>query len=76
MSRHREWLSNDLCSVAGTLEILGERWTILVLREAFLGTHRFDDFLRHTNDPHEWADVAPPRGRSQNNWFGDWLSGQ
>src|SRR2546430_1108714 len=45
--RHREWLSNDLCSVAGTLEILGERWTMLVLREAFLGTHRFDDFHRN-----------------------------
>ena len=43
----REWLSNDLCSVAGTLEILGERWTMLVLREAFLGTHRFDDFHRN-----------------------------
>jgi DNA-binding HxlR family transcriptional regulator len=47
MSRRREWLSNDLCSVAGTLEIMGERWTMLVIREAFLGTHRFDDFHRN-----------------------------
>lgn len=32
------------CSVARTLEIVGERWTILVLRDAFLGTRRFDEF--------------------------------
>jgi DNA-binding HxlR family transcriptional regulator len=40
----REWLRNDVCSVAQTLEIIGERWTMLVLREAFLRTRRFDDF--------------------------------
>src|SRR3990170_422450 len=40
----REWLSNKVCSVAQTLEIIGERWTMLVLREAFLGTRRFEDF--------------------------------
>jgi len=31
------------CSIARTLELIGERWTILVLREAFLGTRRFDE---------------------------------
>ncbi len=40
----REWLSNKVCSVAQTLEIIGERWTMLVLRETFLGTRRFEDF--------------------------------
>jgi DNA-binding HxlR family transcriptional regulator len=34
------------CSIAGALEIIGERWTLLVVREAFLGTRRFDDFQR------------------------------
>jgi len=34
------------CSVAATLELLGERWTILILRDVFLGIHRFDDFQR------------------------------
>jgi DNA-binding HxlR family transcriptional regulator len=34
------------CSIARSLELIGERWTILVLREAFLGTRRFDDFQR------------------------------
>lgn len=30
------------CSIARTLEMVGERWTLLVLREAFLGVRRFD----------------------------------
>lgn len=31
------------CSVMKTLEIVGERWTLLVLREAFYGVRRFDE---------------------------------
>ncbi|HEX2085073.1 MAG TPA: helix-turn-helix domain-containing protein [Solirubrobacteraceae bacterium] len=34
------------CSVARALEVVGERWTILILRDAFLGVRRFDDFQR------------------------------
>ena len=34
------------CSVASTLEIIGERWTILILRDVFLGIRRFDDLQR------------------------------
>ena len=34
------------CSVARALEVVGERWTILILRDAFLGVKRFDDFQR------------------------------
>jgi DNA-binding HxlR family transcriptional regulator len=30
------------CSIARSLELVGERWTLLVLREAFLGVRRFD----------------------------------
>jgi DNA-binding HxlR family transcriptional regulator len=30
------------CSVARALELVGERWTVLILREAFLGRRRFD----------------------------------
>ncbi len=33
--------------MAQTLEIIGERWTMLVLREAFLGTRRFEDFTHN-----------------------------
>lgn len=32
------------CSIARTLEVLGERWTFLVVREALSGTTRFADF--------------------------------
>jgi len=32
------------CSIARTLGIVGEKWTLLVLREAFYGVRRFDDF--------------------------------
>jgi DNA-binding HxlR family transcriptional regulator len=34
------------CSVARALELVGERWTLLILRDAFLGVRRFDDFQR------------------------------
>ena len=32
------------CSIARTLEIVGERWTLLIVRDAFLGLRRFDEF--------------------------------
>jgi len=32
------------CSIARTLDVVGEWWTLLILRDAFRGTHRFDDF--------------------------------
>jgi DNA-binding HxlR family transcriptional regulator len=32
------------CSIARTLEIVGERWTLLIIRDAFLGLRRFDQF--------------------------------
>src|SRR5437868_2735664 len=32
------------CSIARTLEVIGEWWTLLILRDAFLGVRRFDDF--------------------------------
>jgi DNA-binding HxlR family transcriptional regulator len=38
--------AGQTCSVARTLELVGERWTLLILRDAFLGVRRFDDFQR------------------------------
>ena len=35
------------CSVGRAMEILGERWTILILREAFYGVRRFSDIQRN-----------------------------
>ena len=34
------------CSLAQTLDVIGERWTVLILRDAFFGTTRFDDFRK------------------------------
>lgn len=41
-----EELSEQPCSLARVLAILGDRWTLLVLRDCFLGVRRFDDFER------------------------------
>jgi DNA-binding HxlR family transcriptional regulator len=38
-------------SVARTLDVVGERWTLLVLREAFFGVRRFGQFARNLNIP-------------------------
>lgn len=35
---------DQICSIARALEVVGERWTLLVLRDALLGLRRFDDF--------------------------------
>jgi DNA-binding HxlR family transcriptional regulator len=32
------------CSVAQSLEVIGEWWSMLIVRDAFLGVRRFDDF--------------------------------
>jgi len=37
---------NQVCSIARSLELIGERWTILIIRDAFLGVRRFDDLQR------------------------------
>jgi DNA-binding HxlR family transcriptional regulator len=34
------------CSLARALEVVGEWWTLLIIREAIWGTRRFDDFQR------------------------------
>jgi DNA-binding HxlR family transcriptional regulator len=39
---------SQICSVAGTLELVGERWTLLIVRDAFMGARRFEDFQRRT----------------------------
>lgn len=39
------------CSVAGTLAVVGEKWSLLVLREAFFGVRRFADFQRVLGAP-------------------------
>ena len=40
----RKSFSDMHCSVAQTLEVVGEWWSLLIVRDAFLGVTRFDDF--------------------------------
>jgi DNA-binding HxlR family transcriptional regulator len=40
----RDYVGQELCSVARTLEIIGDRWTWLIVRDAFLGVTRFAEF--------------------------------
>jgi DNA-binding HxlR family transcriptional regulator len=35
---------NKECSIARAMDVVGDRWSILLLREAYYGTKRFDEF--------------------------------
>ncbi|MGI8452244.1 MAG: winged helix-turn-helix transcriptional regulator [Streptosporangiaceae bacterium] len=39
------------CSLARALETVGERWTLLIVRDAFFGVRRFGDFVTHLGIP-------------------------
>jgi DNA-binding HxlR family transcriptional regulator len=41
------------CSVARTLDIVGEKWALLAVREVFLGNRRFDEMVRRTGAPRD-----------------------
>jgi DNA-binding HxlR family transcriptional regulator len=41
------------CSVARTLDIVGEKWALLAVREVFLGNRRFDEMVRLTGAPRD-----------------------
>ena len=41
------------CSVARTLELVGEKWALLAVREVFLGNRRFDEMTRRTGAPRD-----------------------
>ena len=39
-------LGDQACSVARSVAVIGDRWTLMVLRDCFLGVRRFEDFER------------------------------
>ena len=43
------WLetSAENCTVHRTLDLIGEKWSLLLIRDAMNGVRRFDDFRRH-----------------------------
>jgi DNA-binding HxlR family transcriptional regulator len=46
----REYTSEN-CPIARSLEVVGERWTLLIIRDAFYGVRRFSDFRAHLGIP-------------------------
>jgi len=46
-------LPGRACSIAGALEVVGDRWALLVVREVALGAHRFTDIARGTGAPRD-----------------------
>ena len=53
--------SADNCSIRRTLDIVGEKWTLLVLREAFCGVRRFGDYHRALGCARDGARHPQPR---------------
>lgn len=46
----KDYAAQD-CSIAGALEVIGERWTLLIVRDAMYGVRRFSDFQAHLDVP-------------------------
>ena len=36
-----------MCPIAKTLDVVGDRWTLLIVRDMLLGAAKFKDFLQH-----------------------------
>jgi DNA-binding HxlR family transcriptional regulator len=41
------------CGIADALELVGDRWSLLILRELRFGVHRFNDIRTNTGAPRE-----------------------
>jgi len=50
MALPREYPAES-CPIARSLEIVGERWTLLIVRDAFYGARRFSDYHNHLGIP-------------------------
>jgi DNA-binding HxlR family transcriptional regulator len=48
-----ESLPGRPCPIAASLELVGERWSLLVVREVSLGNHRFSEIARGTGAPRD-----------------------
>src|SRR5580693_6915385 len=42
-----------VCSIARTLDVVGEKWALLAVREVFLGNRKFDEMVRRTGAPRD-----------------------
>ncbi len=50
MALGKDYVTQE-CSIARALEVVGERWTLLVVRDALYGIRRYNDFLAHLGIP-------------------------
>ncbi|WP_258015854.1 helix-turn-helix domain-containing protein [Streptomyces sp. AJS327] len=50
MALKKDYATQD-CALARALELVGERWTMLIVRDAFYGVRRYSDFLAHLDIP-------------------------
>lgn len=50
MALPREY-AHQSCSMVRALEVIGERWSLLIVRDAFFGVRRFSDFSTHLRIP-------------------------
>nr|WP_221202906.1 helix-turn-helix domain-containing protein [Modestobacter versicolor] len=46
-------LPGRFCSIAAALEVVGDRWSLLAVREVSLGNHRFSEILAGTGAPRD-----------------------
>ena len=53
MTTGLEHLPGRHCSIAGALDVVGDRWALLVVREVSLGAHRFSEIVRGTGAPRD-----------------------
>ena len=53
MTTGLEHLPGRRCSIAGALDVVGDRWALLVVREVSLGAHRFSEIVRGTGAPRD-----------------------
>jgi DNA-binding HxlR family transcriptional regulator len=51
MIEERTFYQASNCTIARTLQILGDKWTLLIIRESFYGATRFEQFHRVLNCP-------------------------
>ena len=48
------------CSIASALDVVGEPWTLLIVRDAFYGVRRFDDFQENLGIARNVPTARPP----------------
>ena len=48
---HRSPVPLDICHLAKAIGVIGDRWTLLILRSAMFGVRRFDDFQQELSIP-------------------------